>query len=218
MTTQRWERYAPWTGVLGVVLWVVGFLVLASPGFVAQDATPEQALAYHQTNGGPLIAGSFTFMLGTLAFVWFLGSLAGSLRSAEGGVGRVASIAFGGGLAMAVCALLLPSGGVTIALAAGTISATAADALRHLPGVFFVGVELFAAVLVGATGLVALRTAILPRWLAWVSLLLALVLLIPPLGWAGVLVGVPVWTLLASLVLIRAAGTAGPGEAALPTR
>jgi hypothetical protein len=218
MATQRWERYAPWTGALAVVLWVVGFLVLASPGFVAQDATPEQALAYHQTNGGPLIAGSLTFMLGTLAFVWFLGSLAASLRSAEGGVGRVASIAFGGGLAMAVCALLLPAGGVTIALAAGTMSATSADALRHLPGVFYIGVELFAAVLVGATGLVALRTAVLARWLAWLSLVLALVLLIPPVGWAGVLIGIPVWTLLACLQLTRTAGISRSGDVALPTQ
>jgi hypothetical protein len=217
MTTQRWERYAPWTGVLAVILWVVGFLILISAGMVGQDATPEQVLAFHQTNGGPVIAGSFIFMLGTLAFVWFLGSLRGSLRSAEGGAGRVASIAFGGGLAMAVCALLLPSGGVTVALSAGTMSAASADALRYLPGVFYIGVELFAAVLVAATGLVALRTAVLPRWLAWVSLLLALVLLIPPIGWAGVLLGVPVWTLLVSLLLTRTAGASVRTDAALPT-
>jgi hypothetical protein len=206
MTTQRWERYAPWTGVLAVVLWVAGFLIL-SPGFIAQDATPEQVLAHHQANGAQLIAGGYIFMLGTLAFVWFLGSLASSLRAAEGGIGRVASIASGGGLAMAVCALLLPAAGVTIALGAGSMSAASADALRHLPGVFFIGVELFAAVLAGATGLVALRTAVLPRWVAWVSLLLALVLLIPPIGWAGVLLGVPLWTLLVSLLLARRAGT-----------
>lgn len=217
MTTERWARYAPWTGVLAVVLWVVGFLILMSSGIVAQDATPEEVLAHHQANGGPLIAGSYIFMLGTLAFVWFLGSLTSSLRSAEGGVGRVATIAFGGGLAMAVCAFLLPSGGVTIVLAAETISATSADALRHLPGVFYIGVELFAAVLVGATGLVALRTAVLPRWLAWVSFLLALVLLIPPIGWVGVLLGVPVWTLLVSLLLTRTAGTSVRTDAALPT-
>lgn len=217
MTTERWARYAPWTGVLAVVLWVVGFVILMSSGIVAQDATPEEVLAHHQTNGGQLIAGSFIFMLGTLAFVWFLGSLTSSLRSAEGGVGRVATIAFGGGIAMAVCAFLLPSGGVTIALAAETITATSADALRYLPGVFYIGVEMFAAVLVGATGLVALRTAVLPRWLAWVSLLLGLLLLIPPIGWIGVLLGIPLWTLAVSLLLARSAGTLERAGAALPT-
>jgi hypothetical protein len=216
MTTQRWARYAPWAGVLAVVLWVVGFVVLGNAGFVAQDATAEQFLAQYRANGGPIIAGSYIFTLGTLAFVWFLGSLTSALRSAEGGAGRVASIAFGGGLALAVCAVLLPSGGVTVALSAGTMSANAADALRYLPGLFFVGLELFAAVLVGATGLIALRTAVLPRWFAWLSFLLAVILLIPPLGWAGVLIGIPVWTLLASLFLIRAPGTVAE-DAALPT-
>ncbi|HUG30065.1 MAG TPA: hypothetical protein VMQ65_06105 [Candidatus Limnocylindria bacterium] len=217
MTTQRWERYAPWTGVLAVVMWVVGFLVMVSSGMVAQDASPEEVLAHYQSNGGPVIAGSYVFMLGTLVFLWFLGSLVTSLRSAEGGVGSVASIAFGGGLAMAVCALLLPSGGVTLALAAGTMTATSADALRHLPGVFYIGVELFATVLVAATGLVALRTAILPRVLAWVSLVLAVVLLIPPIGWAGVLLGFPVWVVAVSLLLTRTARTSVRPDAALPT-
>ena len=205
MTTQRLARYAPWTGTLAVALWVVGFLVLVSSGMVAQDASPEEVLAHYQTNGVPIIAGSYVFMLGSLAFLWFLGSLVTSLRSAEGGDGRVASIAFGGGVAMAVCALLLPSGGVTLALGAGTITAASADALRHSPGIFYIGVELFAAVLVAATAIVALRTAVLPRWLAWVSLLLALVLLIPPIGWVGVLVGIPLWTLGVSLLLTRTA-------------
>ncbi len=204
MTTERLARYAPWTGALAVVLWVIGFLVLSS-GFVAQDASPEEVLALYQTNGGPLIAGSYVFMLGSLAFLWFLGSLVASLRSAEGGVGRVASIAFGGGVAMAVCALLLPSGGMTLALGAGSINANSADALRLLPGVFYIGVELFAAVLLAATGIVALRTGVFPRLFAWVSLLLALVLLIPPIGWAGVLVGVPLWTLGVSVLLTRTA-------------
>jgi hypothetical protein len=218
MRTERWERYAPWTGALAVVLWVVGFLVLVSSGMVAQDASPEEVLAHYQLNGGPLIAGSYAFMLGSLAFLWFLGSLVAALRSAEGGAGRVSSIAFGGGVAMAVCAVLLPSGGVTIALGAGAMSAASADALRYLPGVFYIGVELFAAVLVGASGLVALRTAVLPRWLAWASLVLALLLLIPPIGWVGVLLGLPAWTLLVSLLLTRRAGTSVRTDSAtIPT-
>jgi hypothetical protein len=216
MSAQRWERYAPLTGVLAVVLWVVGFLALMSTGTRDPNASPEQVLAYYQTNSVSLVGGGFVFMLGAVSLVWFLGSLRSSLQPAEGGVGRLTSIAFGGGVAMAVCALLLPAGDVAISLAASTISATAADAMHYLPGVFFIGVELFAAVLVGATGLVALRTAVLPRRLGWVSLLLALVLLIPPLGWLGILFGIPIWTVLVSLLLMRSAGVSRAGDAPLP--
>ncbi|MGZ6651510.1 MAG: hypothetical protein ACXVHB_29195, partial [Solirubrobacteraceae bacterium] len=48
--------------------------------------------------------------------------------------------------------------------------------------VFLCPAALGAAVLVGATALVALRTAGLPRWAAWPSMVLALWLLIAPLG------------------------------------
>jgi hypothetical protein len=214
MTAQRWERYAPLTGVLAVVLWVVGFLIL-SPGMVAQDAAPEQVLAHYQRNSGMVLAGGLIFALGALSFIWFLGSLRVSLHSAEGGMGRIASIAFGGGLAMAVSALFLPASSMTIALAAGTIPATSADALHRLPGVFFFGAEMFAAVLAGATGLVALRTAVLPRWLAWVSLVLAVVLLIPPIGWVGALLGIPVWVVLVSVLLMPSAEISAPEAPAL---
>ena len=63
---------------------------------------------------------------------------------------------------------------------------------------------------------IALRTGTLPRWLAWLSLALALWLLIPPLGssggtqpenpavWTGLaaLPGVPIWTAVTAVVLM----------------
>ena len=42
-----------------------------------------------------------------------------------------------------------------------------------------------------------------PRWLAWVSLLLALWLVIGPIGWLALLFGLPLWTLLVSVLLLR---------------
>jgi hypothetical protein len=216
MTAERLERYAPLTGVLAVVLWVVGFLVLMSSGMPGTTAPPEQVLAYYQRNTAIVLAGGLIFVFGVLAFVWFLGSLRVALHSAEGGAGRLASIAFGGGIAMAISAIFIPAGGMAVALAAGTISATSADALHRLPGIFYVGAEMFAAVVAGATGLAALRTAVLPRWLAWVSVVLAVVLLIPPIGWIGVLIGIPLWVALVSVLLMPSAEISRQEAAALP--
>jgi hypothetical protein len=51
----------------------------------------------------------------------------------------------------------------------------------------------------------------MPRWLAWVSFLFALWLLIPPIGWAGLLLGVPLWTVAVALLLwMRPAGEPAP--------
>jgi hypothetical protein len=70
--------------------------------------------------------------------------------------------------------------------------------------------------LLAAAGLVILRYGPMPRWLAWVSFLFALWLLIPPIGWAGLLFGVPLWTImLAVLMWMRPAGE--PAAAPPPT-
>jgi hypothetical protein len=68
---------------------------------------------------------------------------------------------------------------------------------------FFGGVELFAIPLLVGTGIVARRTGALPKWLAWFSLVLALILAIIPIGWAGVLLGLPLWTMITAIVLYR---------------
>jgi hypothetical protein len=50
-------------------------------------------------------------------------------------------------------------------------------------------------------GLLYIRTRVLPAWVGWASLVLALVMLIPPIGWAGLLLGFPLWTVLVSVLL-----------------
>ena len=51
------------------------------------------------------------------------------------------------------------------------------------------------------TAIAILRLRVLPVWWAWVSLLVALVLLIPPIGWAALIFGLPIWVLVTSLLL-----------------
>ena len=62
------------------------------------------------------------------------------------------------------------------------LTAVQAQTFYFLGDVFLYPAAMGAAVLVGATALVGLRTAVLPRWAAWPSMVLALWLLIPPLG------------------------------------
>ena len=56
-----------------------------------------------------------------------------------------------------------------------------------------------------ATALVALRHAALPRWLAWLSLIIGIVLLIGPIGWAALIFAFPIWILITSWVLWKPA-------------
>ena len=46
-------------------------------------------------------------------------------------------------------------------------------------------------------------TGVVPRWWAIVSALVAVVLVIGPIGWAALIFGIPVWTLVTSVLLMR---------------
>jgi len=59
---------------------------------------------------------------------------------------------------------------------------------------------------------VAFRTKVLPKWWAILMVLVAIVLLIGPIGWAGLIFGVPIWTLVtAGMMLWSPRRVVGPG-------
>jgi hypothetical protein len=58
-------------------------------------------------------------------------------------------------------------------------------------------------VLLVASAMVALRYGGLPRWLAWIQVLVALVLLSGVIGWAALIFAFPVWVLVTSYLLWR---------------
>jgi len=206
------DRYSPLAGVGAVVLWVVGTFLLE------KDDRPDgkdtaQFVAWVEQNDTAILTGSIVFAFGVLLFLWMLGSLRSTLAAAEGGTARLASIAFGSGVATSVClmALYLPHG--QAAFDHSNISDTSIDALVHVGDSFFAGVELFSIPLLLATALVTLRHGQLPRWFAWVSVALAVILAVPPIGWLGVFIGLPLWVLLVSVLLFRR----GAGDALAAT-
>lgn len=210
----RVERVSALAGVLAVLLWVGGVTLIGGghvglPGGIPEEGA-EEVLVHFQGNADAVVSGSWLFMLGSLAFLWFTGILRSRLLRAEGGAGTFASIAFAGGVATGVFALGLPAGGVVAALGVDQLGASEAAALNALEAAFFIGAELSAIVLLAASAVVALRTAVLPRWWVGMSILLAVWLAIGPIGWIGVLAGIPLWTITTSLILARADQYAQP--------
>ncbi len=209
----RWERWLPLTGVLAVGLWVIGSAIrLSAP----TEESPEGALAAFEEHELAILLGGLILQIGTLLFIWFLGTLWARLRWAEGGLGRLATIAFGAGLATAVFLLALPAGEMAGVWTNVDVDASTAQTLTTLDDVFFLCAELSAAAFVAAVGLVTILTGVLPRWVGWVSLALALVLVILPIGWAGLLLGFPLWVLLVSFFLWQAGTTISATERTAP--
>ncbi len=207
---ERIARYAPLTGVLAVVLWIVSVFVLEgaadSPG---DDASTEEIAAYFNDENGPILVGGFLFMLGSAVFLWFLATLRARLHLAEGGPGRLASIVFASGTviaAMTMAATAPQVGGALVAEDGGRVDPGSAQAFWNLGDGFFVAASAAVFVFYVASALGILRTRVLPVWLGWASLVLAVIALIPPIGWATLVWGLPLWLLIASVWMFMRGG------------
>src|SRR5918998_1531961 len=194
-----WERLAALSGIVAVALWIIGIAIREALG-VADVESAQDALAYFQDEENGILAAGFIFQIGTLFFLIFLSALRSRLWRAEGGTGMLTTLAFASGVAVAIFLLALPAADMAGALE-DDLEAAAAQALLALGNVFFFGAELSAAVLLFATGLLAVRLRVLPVWLGWASLVIALWLLIVPIGWAALLIGIPLWVLVTSVLL-----------------
>ncbi len=199
----RFERISALTGFLAVALWAVG-VVLAQvlSHQPANDATDVQVLAWIKAHSNIVTAGSWLYMLGCGCFIWFAGTLRSRLAAAEGGTAPATTIGFVAAAATALIGMGLAAPDMTAAIGANDISAGAAGALHQTGTVFFLITEIAMAAMLAGFSVAALRSRDLPKWWAIVGIVLAVVLVIGPIGWLGVLFGMPLWTLLTTTLLV----------------
>jgi hypothetical protein len=201
---RAWERWAPLAGVAAVVLWVIG--ILFDPGipdlFVA---TGQEWLTFVSGNEGGILTSRLLLLIGDFLFMLFLGTLRTRLFAAEAEPRHWTAIAFGGGIATAAMLIATSTPVLAAAAAADGLEPSAAQALGVVEYAFFVGAEIAGAVLLVATGMLAIRTAVLPTWLGWASQVVALLMLIVigPIGFIAIVIGLPLWVLVVSILLWR---------------
>lgn len=220
------ERWAPIGGIVFVVLMVVGSMLI---GDVPGPDAPEQEIAAYladSNNHTRNIIGAYLWVVGALAFLWFLTRLRSDLHRAEDGTGALSNLAFGAGVAFTavwmVSAAAFAAVPYVIELRAAPVSDP--DLVRVLPPMgrllLLLGCGFAGLLFLLAVSGVSFQTGVLPRWLAWLGIVAAVVLLfdviylnITPF-WA--------WVLIASIVMLmrreETATTAAPTPARrLPT-
>jgi type IV secretory pathway TrbD component len=196
---RRWALFGP----LAVVLWVVGIALLNNNG-PADHATGNDILAWYRSHTNTILFGGWAFMLGCLSFVTFISGVRVRLAGAVGEGSQLPGLALAGAAIAGVAGMLTAAVDVAGAIDKSDIDPATAAAFHHSVDIFFVCAELGAILPIAAVAIVAWRTRVLPRWWAAFGGLVAIVLIIGPIGWLGLIFGVPLWTLGTSLfVLLR---------------
>jgi hypothetical protein len=188
--------------VAAIALWVGG--IVATNAFsdkIPAKPSDAQILAWVQGNQNSIIMGAWLWMMGCLVLLVFAAVLRARLAEAEGGQHTASTVAFAGAVAAAVFGLLMNAGDLASAIDHDSVSATTAGAFHHLSDAFFVAAELSMILFFAGAAVVALRTGVLPRLWAYFSILIAVVLLIGPIGWAALIFGTPVWLLGTGLIV-----------------
>jgi hypothetical protein len=192
---RRWALVGP----LAVALWIGG-IALITNGQPGDHATGNDVLSWYGSHKNSILSGGWLFMLGCVGFVTFVAGLGRRLAAA-------APLALAGAGIAAAFAMLMAAVDVAGALDKSDIIPSTAAAFHHSVDIFFIGAELAAILPIAALAVTAWRTRVLPRWWAGFSGLVAVVLLIGPIGWLGLIFGLPIWTLGTSLFVLLGSRT-----------
>jgi hypothetical protein len=221
----RSQRLAAAAGLPSACLLLAGIVLhgLAVDG--AGDESRAEVVGRYSDGGNEVLVhvGALVLGFGVALALPFLAALRDALRLQRGEHGLLATAAFGGGLFMA--AMMAVSVAVT---EAAFSSYDAYDAYKIDPSTVLLmqSVSFYAlgfalvggGVLVGSASIVAVRTGLLPRWLAVAGLALAAVGLFGP--WT-LIVFVPLpllllWTVVVALLLARSPTPRLESRAAAP--
>jgi hypothetical protein len=169
MRADHWGRYGAATGIGFVVLLIVAFAT--QPAAPDLDAPASEVARYYADDRGGIQLTVALISVALALYVWFLGTLRGRLRAAEGGTGALSGIAFGGGLVTVAGLAVL---GMVTAVAAFRPEETSAELTRALNDAGLIGFGVIApasAAFFLATAVVVLRTGALSSWLGWLAVL-----------------------------------------------
>jgi hypothetical protein len=188
-------------------------VILVVPSFLSPPDTPvatsgpQDVIDYFTDRQDSILTlNGLLLIFAALFFLWFLGVLHNVLQGAEGEGYGFSSVSLVGGLLFV--ALVLAGAAIEIIYPAtlarfenfrqdaqvGFLSLALSGWLYRFA---FVGMS----VLIAATSVVVLRTGVLPRWLGWAGLLVALVALLRFLGplsaWLSLL-----WVVAVSVLMV----------------
>jgi hypothetical protein len=189
----------PLTGVLFVVLTVASFVV-AGDTPDADDPLGE-VVEFWIDHEGQAFLGAILAALAAVALIFFAASLRRALRRGEDGAGVLSVAAMGGGIVAAAGIGTDAAFRFALGDLADDVDPVVTQTLNALWADFFFPMVVGLATLILATSLAALRTRVIPVWLAWIGILICVVFFTPA-GFISFLVS-GLWIVIVSALLWR---------------
>ena len=177
-----WQRISPLSGVAAVAAMVTGFtLTSGTPATTDDDAKIENYfnVAHHHSR---LQIGFVVFLVGILFLLFFFSTLRARIVAHEQGAGRLGALVWGGGVASAAVwltsfALLNGPGFAVDDTSKFKIDANTYRLMSDTGYELWISAVILGSLVVWATSSAAFRTRFLPRWFAWVGVLVGVILL-----------------------------------------
>ncbi len=224
MTDRTLDRAGAASGILHVVVALLGFFI---HGYPAIAASPQRLVDWASaTSTTRFEVGVYVEALGYLLFIPFTAWLYSLFRQTGRATDWVLATGFGAGLAYVV--MTMPINEVWTAMLHGGkrgLDPIAMAALRDTAQFTFEATFVFAGLFMAATAFLLFQTRLLPGWLRWSALVIAVGIFIPSIS---VMVGFMAifWILVLSVYMLvrpsgwraslasrRPAASAGPGAA-----
>lgn len=186
------------TGALFVVLVVVAFFAIGG-STPDNKASGAKIVSFYKDNETKEIIAAVVLALATVPLLYFTALLRERLGAVLPVRSSVPNLALGGGIVAAAGFLVAATIHFALADYATDIGPVASRAINAIDNDFFLPFTTGLAVLLIATSAAAIRTAVLPKWMGWVGVVLFIVFFTPAGFIAFGLTGI--WIIGASVLL-----------------
>lgn len=204
-----WNRFGALSGAAFCILAIVGFAISGSSGKLPVELSSKTTTISIVTESDSSVAGAYLVLLSVFFLFIFLSYLRSRLQQVESEEGWLSTVSFGGGLVVASMLLFYAGFSVSENVMPTLFGSTrVTEMLLELKwGPIFMLAPPLAA-LIGGGSAVALRSNLLPGWLAVPGILLTAMLLVPYAWYPAFLAFFP-WLLAVSIALYKSSDQIG---------
>lgn len=201
--SDRLERFGLLAGGLAGLLWLVSLFVLEGAGNPAGPESGDEIASFYRDDRAAILVAATLHGLGGFLFLWFVAVVRAVIGALAVPAWLTAATVIGGTAGGALMLALMAGQSTGATTDKELVTPDAAIVFWRLAHGVFAAAEIALALFVAALSIVALRRYAFSRWLGWSGVVIAVLLLIPPLGWLALLFLLPLWLILLSVTLWR---------------